>query len=166
MSDNTAALLADHRADMSACAAAIRNVSAMTALIQKNRALLSAFDSRVAATGSLGLARAFSLRDSLITQIAVLSAMMDYVKEGGRSRGSALYTAPDGQSAVGLENEANGLFRYLLDDGSRDAVTQTLTYQAADMACTATWRQVRPLPEGGGFFENVWRSYRENGNVY
>jgi hypothetical protein len=164
--DNTTALLADHRADMSACAAAIRNASAMKTLIEKNRALLSSFDSRVAAVGSLGLARAFSLRDSLITQIAVLSSMIDYVEAGGRSRGSALYTAPDGQSAEGLENEANGLFRYRLDDGARDAVTQTLTYDADRMACTAAWRAVRPLPEGGGFFENVWRSYRENGNVY
>jgi hypothetical protein len=164
--DNTTALLAEHRADMSACAAAIRNVSAMKALIEKNRALLSSFDSRVAAVGSLGLARAFSLRDSLITQIAVLSSMIDYVEAGGRSRGSALYTAPDGQSAAGLENEAGGLFRYLLDDGARDAVAQTLTYDAANMDCTAAWREVRPLPEGGGFFENVWRSYRENGNVY
>ena len=164
--DNTQALLAEHRADMSACAAAIRNVSAMKTLIEKNRTLLSEFDSRVAAVGALGLARAFSLRDSLITQIAVLSAMIDYVGAGGRSRGSALYSAADGQSAKGLEDEANGLFRYLLDDGSRDGVTQTLCYDAAGMDCHAVWRDVRPLPESGGFFENVWRSYRENGNVY
>lgn len=164
--DNTSALLSEHRADMSACAGAIRNVSAMRALIEKNQALLASFGERVCAVGSIGLARAFSLRDSLITQIAVLSSMIDYVDAGGKSRGSALYTAADGQSAPGLEQEADGLFRYLLDDGARDAVTQTLCYDAADMDCHATWREVRPLPEGGGFFENVWRSYRENGNVY
>ena len=164
--DNTQALLNEHRADMSACAAAIRNEGAMTALIQKNRALLDAFDKKVAAVGTIGLARAFSLRDTLITQIAVLSAMMDYVGAGGRSRGSALYTAPDGQSAAGLEDEAEGLFCYLSDEGALDTMTQTLDYDAAAMACRASWREVRPLPEGGGFFENVWRSYRENGNVY
>jgi hypothetical protein len=164
--DNTDTLLAEHRADMSACAAAIRNVSAMQALIEKNRTVLTEFDSRVAAVGTLGLARAFSLRDSLITQIAVLSAMIDYVGAGGRSRGSALYSAADGQSAKGLEDEADGLFRYLLDDGALDRVAQTLCYDAADMECYAAWRAVRPLPESGGFFENVWRSYRENGNVY
>lgn len=164
--DNTTALLSEHRADMSACAAAIRNVSAMKQLIEKNRALLSQFDDCVAAVGALGLARAFSLRDALITQITVLSAMIDYVGAGGKSRGSSLYTAPEGQSAAGLENEADGLFRYVLDDGALDAVTQTLCYDAKDMECLAAWRAVRPLPEGGGFFENVWRSYRENGNVY
>lgn len=164
--DNTNALLTEHRADMSVCAAAIRNVTAMKTLIEKDRALLSAFGSRVAAVGSLGLARAFSLRDALITQITMLSAMIDYAEAGGRSRGSAIYTAPDGQSAEGLEHEADGLFRYLLDDGARDTVTQTLSYDAAEMDCHAAWRAVRQLPESGGFFENVWRSYRENGNVY
>ena len=151
---------------MSACAAAIRNVSAMRALIEKNRELLSNFDSRVAVVGALGLSRAFSLRDSLITQIAVLSAMIDYVGAGGKSRGSALYTAADGQSAPGLEQEADGLFRYLSDSGELDAVVQTLRYDETENDCTAAWRAVRPVPEGGGFFENVWRSYRENGNVY
>ena len=164
--DNTQALLDEHRADMSACAAAIRNTKAMSTLMEKNRALLASFDSRVAAVGSLGLARAFSLRDSLMTQISVLSAMIDYVAAGGTSRGSALYSAADGLAAKGLEDEAEGLFRYLLDEGSLDAVTQTLDYDAQRMECHATWREVRPLPQGGGFFENVWRSYRENGNVY
>jgi succinate dehydrogenase/fumarate reductase flavoprotein subunit len=166
LGDNTQALLYEHRADMSECAAAIRNASQMKTLIEKNRALLADFGGRVAAVGSIGLARAFSLRDSLITQIAVLSAMMNYVKEGGKSRGSALYTAPDGVAAKGLEEEAGGLFCYLLDDGALDTVTQTLCYRADDMTCTPVWRAVRPLPECGGFFENVWRSYRENGNVY
>ena len=27
-------------------------------------------------------------------------------------------------------------------------------------------RTVRPLPEGGGFFENVWREHREYKNIY
>jgi sugar (pentulose or hexulose) kinase len=61
-----------------------------------------------------------------------------------------------GVNAVGV-GEASGIFP--ID-------SETLTYDAANMDCTAAWREVRPLPEGGGFFENVWRSYRENGNVY
>ena len=32
--------------------------------------------------------------------------------------------------------------------------------------CRARWRQARPLPEDDDFFENVWRSFRENGNVF
>ena len=32
-------------------------------------------------------------------------------------------------------------------------------------ACEISWRPVRPIPEDDDFFENVWRSYRENGNI-
>ena len=28
------------------------------------------------------------------------------------------------------------------------------------------WRPVRPIPADDDFFENVWREYREHGNVY
>ena len=88
-----------------------------------------------------------------------------FAERCGCSRGSAIYSAPDGAAAAGLENDADGLFRYKLDDGALDAIAQVVTL-SADGAAEAGWRPVRPLPEGGGFFENVWRGYRENGNVY
>ena len=31
---------------------------------------------------------------------------------------------------------------------------------------TTNWRPVRPLPNKEDFFETVWRSYRENKNIY
>ena len=31
---------------------------------------------------------------------------------------------------------------------------------------TVTTRPVRPIPQEDAFFENVWRSYRENKNIY
>jgi hypothetical protein len=68
-------------------------------------------------------------------------------------------------AAAGLENDADGLFRYLPDDGALDTMTQTV-HLLPDGSYATEFRPVRPLPEGGGFFENVWRGYRENGNVY
>ena len=29
-----------------------------------------------------------------------------------------------------------------------------------------SYRPVRPIPDGDDFFENVWRGYRENENVF
>ena len=55
-------------------------------------------------------------------------------------------------------------FRFLLDDGKLDAMVQNVSFDGA--SASASWRAVRPLPEGGGFFENVWREYRENKNIY
>jgi succinate dehydrogenase/fumarate reductase flavoprotein subunit len=163
--DNTDTLLNARRSEMSACAAAIRNATGMRMLLEDNTALLSALDERVAAVGSMGLARAYRLRDTLISQNAYLAAMIAFTEQTDRSRGSAIYTAADGVAAAGLENDADGLFRYLPDDGALDAMTQTVRL-LPDGSYATEFRPVRPLPEGGGFFENVWRGYRENGNVY
>ena len=163
--DNTQALLDEHCGMMSACAAAIRNVDGMKVLLDKNIQLLANFTDVVRAKNAMGLSRAYRLQDTLLSQNAYLCAMIAFAERSGCSRGSAIYSAPDGTAAVGLENDADGLFRYKLDNGALDAVAQTVVL-TADGTATADWRPVRPLPEGGGFFENVWRGYRENGNVY
>ncbi len=163
--DNTASLLDEHCSQMSACAAAIRNVSGMRLLMDKNNVLLDNFSSAVCAVGSMGLSRAYRLYDTLLSQNAYLMAMMDFARTSGHSRGSAIYSAVDGTAADGLIDDAGGLFRYHIDDGALDAKVQ-LVSMAADGKCEIDWREVRALPEGGGFFENVWRGYRENGNVY
>jgi len=137
----------------------------MKVLLDKNVQLLSHFTDVVRAKNAMGLSRAYRLQDTLLAQNAYLCAMISFAERSGCSRGSAIYSAPDGTAAVGLENDADGLFRYKLDDGALDAVAQTVVLAQGGTA-TADWRPVRPLPEGGGFFENVWRGYRENGNVY
>ena len=71
-----------------------------------------------------------------------------------------MYTAVAGNCPAGLDDT----FRFDLDDGSLDASVQILSFTKD--GCIPAWRDVRPLPEGGGFFENVWREYRESGNVY
>ena len=50
-----------------------------------------------------------------------------------------------------------------LDDGSRGGRVQEMLYR--DGACVFEWRPVRPIPKDDDFFENVWREYRETGNV-
>ena len=84
----------------------------------------------------------------------------EYVKLGGKSRGSAIYSSNNGQAP----NKMEDVFRFELDDGSNDATVLEITYN--DGKFTHNTRSVRPLPEGGGFFENVWREYRTNKNIY
>ncbi len=164
--DNTQELLTAHRTAMSVCASAIRDTAAMDELIEKDRALLEHFSSRVQVGEVASLWRAFALRDALITQIAVLTAMIDHIAVGGASRGSSIYKTREGTVAPGLAEEGDEPIRFVPDDGALNATAQTVTYDAATHAATASRRPVRPLPEAGGFFENVWRGYRENGNVY
>jgi hypothetical protein len=87
-------------------------------------------------------------------------AMDEYVKLGGKSRGSAIYSSNNGTAPYKMED----VFRFELDDGSNDATVLEITYNDGEF--TRGTRNVRPLPEGGGFFENVWREYRKNKNIF
>lgn len=146
------------RARMSAAGGAIRDTAKMQEAIQADQALLAAFEQNVAIESPNELAEAYRLRDCLLSQVMYLSAMIDFAQQGGASRGSALYVQADGSgSALG------GQLRFSLDDGSHDAFVQLVKLGETPQC---SWRPVRPLPEGGGFFENVWRQFRENGNVY
>ena len=70
------------------------------------------------------------------------------------------YTDKDGDLRDGLED----IFRFTADDTKTVSVVQEVGF--IDGKCTALWRPVRPLPAADDFFENVWRGYRENGNIY
>jgi hypothetical protein len=88
-----------------------------------------------------------------------IEAMKCYTVAGGKSRGSAIYTSENGTAPEKMED----VFRFELDDGSFDKTVLQVNYEKN---CEVTSREVRPLPCGGGFFENVWREYRENKNIY
>jgi hypothetical protein len=103
---------------------------------------------------------AYRLRDALIGEMAYIWAMLLYTNEGGKSRGSAIYTSENGTAPEKLED----VFRFELDDGSLNDTIFEITYKNGSFKGDS--RPVRPLPEGGGFFENVWREYRENKNIY
>ncbi len=102
------------------------------------------------------------LRDVLLCQRVYLAAMADYIGAGGQSRGSALYTDPTGQKPYPWLPDA---FTFALDGGSRGGQVQEAIYSAETGICTFNWRPVRPIPEDDDFFENVWRAFREDGNI-
>lgn len=158
--DTAGALLHETASRMSAVGGPIRNTAQMQEALAKVRDTFARFAELVKVPTAAGLMRAYRLRDVLIAQETVLSAMLDYTAHGGHTRGSALYTSPAGDKAEGLEE----LFRFVPDHNELDSQTQEVAWTEA--GCTAQWREVHPLPEGAGFFENVWRGYRENGNVY
>ena len=106
------------------------------------------------------LKNVFKLRDNLIAQKCYALSMLDYIREGGKSRGSALYHDKSAQKPYGFLPES---FRFCLDDGSKDSLIQEMFY--VDGNCSFIWRPVRRIPDDDDFFENVWRSFRENWNV-
>ena len=102
----------------------------------------------------------YKLKDILLTQQAVLTAMIDYIKKVGTSRGSASYYDRAGEKPNKLEE----LFRLTVDSGNSFKKVQEI--QIIDGKFNAVWRDVREIPKEDDFFENVWRRYREDKNIY
>lgn len=146
---------------MSACGAAIRNSEAIAAYIAEIRARLENLPAYATISESKDLAWLYRYRDTLISQQTYLSAMVDYLRQGGKSRGSALYTDLSGCKPFA---QLPDTFTFTVDDGTRGDLVQEASWKGGE--CTFRFRKVRPIPEDDDFFENVWRSYRETGNIY
>lgn len=145
---------------MSACGAAIRNTAQMEAAVNEIREQLVQLNAGMVIQRSGELPWLYRLRDILISQQVYLCAMLDYAAHGGKSRGSALYTDQNGEKPFAqLPDE----FTFAVDDGSRGNLIQEAAYENG--SCKFFWRTVRPIPEDDDFFENVWRAYRETGNI-
>lgn len=159
--DNTESKINYSRRRMSDCGAAIREPAAMTKLLKEVRSELNTFEQNVGVGSEKTLWKAYKLKDQLLTQYAVLTALADYSEEVGVTRGSALYMNPRGELREGPEE----MFRFCPDSGETAGKIQQVRLMS-DGGCAVSWREVRPIPDDGDFFENVWRQYRENKNIF
>ena len=145
---------------MSRCGAAIRDPAQIKAYCEAVEKQLANFGTTVKAADRAELAMVYRLRDMLLSQRAYLTAMADYTAHGGKSRGSALYT--DLTGGVKPFSQLPDTFTFALDETEAPLI-QELWFE--DGTCKTDWRAPRPIPEDDDFFENVWRSYRETGNI-
>ena len=155
--DNAIALA---RRRMSDHGGAIRQQSVMEDALQDTIEQLQKMDATVGVGDASRLEYAYQLHDLLLTQQAVLTAMLDFSKTVSGTRGSALYYDPQGAVRDGLED----CFRFRPENGRVSSQIQEACYKN-DM-WTVHWRPVRPIPWDDDFFENIWRQYRENQNIY
>lgn len=158
---NIRALRAEITDRMSMSGAAIRNAEKIKETLCSAKEILKNFAEKASAKKN-ELAEALRLRDTLACQVVYLSAMLDYIEKGGKSRGSSLYTSENGKAPEGLDS----VFAFELDELMDGSKVQTVKLDAETLEVICSERNVRPLPEGGGFFENEWKRYREDGNVY
>ncbi len=158
--DNLDELTHKYTGRMSEVAGPIRNASLLKTAILEALDAFDSFNELVKINKPSRLWQAYRLRDALFAQITYMYAMDAYVNLGGGSRGSAIYSSSEGNVPDKMEE----LFRFELDDGALN--DKVLEIQFTEGQFKASTRPVRPLPEGGGFFENVWREYRENKNIY
>ena len=157
---NVRALWQHAAEEMSRCGAAIRDPAQICAYGKQVEAQLAGFAKTVKAGSRTELAMVYRLRDMLLSQRAYLTAMADYTAHGGKSRGSALYT--DLTGGIKPFTQLPDTFTFALDETEAPLI-QELWFE--DGTCRTGWRAPRPIPGDDDFFENVWRSYRETGNI-
>ena len=158
--DNINELIANAQRRMSDNAAAIRNKDNMEKALGLTLAEIGSLNETAKVSKKEKLYRYYKLKDILITQSAVLTALINYADTVGDTRGSSLCYDQNGDLRQGLEE----LFRFTEENGNTCSKIQETVLTANGFK--SSWRDVRPIPQNDDFFENVWRSYRENKNIY
>ncbi len=145
---------------MSNSGGAIRNIDYIKKALCDVKDDLNTFTENCGVKAPESLYKAYKLKDILLTQEAVLTALADYSDTVGKTRGSSLIYDKNGELREGLDEifrlSANGTPYF-------DKIQETVK---KDGKISVTWRDVRPLPKNDDFFENIWRGYRENKNIY
>lgn len=154
-SSNVKQIRLESTADMDKFAGAIRKAELLSDFRLRIAKKVKSASEIIKIKDKSELFSAFKAREMLISQLVYVSAMENYSENGGKTRGSALYYSENGEKPDGLDE----IFRFEADDGSQNGKVQLVRYNNGE--CEISIRSVRPLPEGGGFFENVWREYRE-----
>ncbi len=157
--DNVTKLIVNAQRQMSDNAAAIRNKDKLRESLNKTSLEIKSLN-EVGVKDKSQIYRYYKLKDILYTQSAVLTAMIDYSETIGDTRGSSLCFDDKGTLRDGLEE----IFRFTEESGNtKTSVQETFLTENGFESC---WREVRPIPQNDDFFENVWRSFRENNNIY
>ncbi len=158
--NNAKPALSRIRRRMSVSGAAIREPAAMELALVQAKENLDTLTQKIGVGKKELIYLAYQYRDALLCQILCLTAMLDYGKIVGVTRGSALYTNPKGDLRDGLEEQ----FRFI--STPKAFADQVQQGKLTEDGCHFRWRAVRPLPVNSDFFENIWRTYRENGNIF
>ena len=158
--DNIDEMISAAQRRMSDNAAAIRNKSNMEKALRETEKELSHICENAGVSEKSKLYKFYKLKDILVTQLAVLAAMINYADTVGDTRGSSLCYDEKGKLRDGLEE----MFRFSEENGNTRAKVQETVILGNEFKCC--WRDVRPIPKNSNFFENIWRGYRENKNIY
>ena len=146
-------ILADRHADgvrHDVCAAFLRFPDGVKALLRDTAAALERFAAERRAKDFRALRELLINYDTLVTRMAMLSAIDAYLADGGKSRGSFLVVGPDGGSGG-----AGGI-----DTAHAGSVLETrLLYRDGRIAAENRFVPVRPIPEEDNWFETVYNEY-------
>lgn len=98
--------------------------------------------------------------DLCLTHAVYLEAIKEYLGQGGRSRGSYLVLDPDGEKPCPQLDEP---WRFSLEKPDSFVSRKILEIRLdEEMRPIKQWVDIRPIPAGEGWFENVWDDFRKD----
>ncbi len=155
---NVADIYEQRAKQMSLYASAIRNKENIIKVKDEVSWLLTTFENSISISSYKDLYKVFRLKDMLISQRIYLEAIVDYISYGGKSRGSALYIDKGDNICI------DDIFSCSIYGQKFTDKIQEINYTPFNISIL--WRDVNPIPKEDIFFENVWASYRQTGNIY
>ena len=113
-----------------------------------------------------GLVKYFQVKDSLLTQYLFFSAISDYHKHSGQSRGSFLISRNElntsvGERLISLPNKLS-LYNFIKSDVDLSNQIQTISFKNNQI--DIKWIKARNIPKSSSWFENVWKAFND-GNI-
>ncbi|WP_461207277.1 oxidoreductase [Clostridium sp. DL1XJH146] len=106
----------------------------------------------------------FKNYDILICQYAFFSAIEEYIKNNGQSRGSYIVENLNGSKSMDIGKEE---FRYSIDKDLSSKLCETLIdIDNLVIKTRHQWVDVRPIPQSDNWFESAWQEFRENKIFY
>ena len=167
---NPFVLREEYQRTMDACGAFIRPKKKIDAAIAYCRERLLNFAEETRAEGAAELTAACVNRDILLSQFVYLSAIGDYIERGGKSRGSYLICDSIGELGLEVPVRDSGIrasknLTAVLDEGAFSGVACEAALNPENLTCSFDWQNVRPIPEDGDWFENIYNAYIKDETV-
>jgi succinate dehydrogenase/fumarate reductase flavoprotein subunit len=156
--------LKEIRARMSTHGAQIRNPAAVGGALKEAWALYEKMNAGMTVAFPGALPDAIRTLDLGLTHALYLEAIQEYLKKGGKSRGSYLVLDPAGETpAKTLGRE----WRFALTEPNAFVNQKILEVRWDEAAgVKLEWVDIRPIPEEDEWFEKVWSDYEADRVIF
>jgi len=149
--------VAEIRERMSACGAHVRSPADVTREAPRAWDLVRRLNRDLRVASSRSLPEAFKALDMALSHAVYLEAIREYLERGGKSRGS--YIVRDGGGRVPCPG-LDGRWAFTLaspDDFTSRKILEIRLDRKGKVE--KSWVDVRPVPSGDSWFENVWNDF-------
>ena len=140
--------------EMSRCGAFLRHAGELSNLYAHRHMQLAGFFSVHRAKDFRALKELFIDHDILLTQYVYIGAMLDYLRHGGLSRGSAVYTQDTVDALLAADKPQE-------IDTAHASYVQETRFERMTGEVTSEFVPVRPIPDAELWFENVYNRRKD-----